>query len=1024
MARDKKTTPTSPKGRSHVGYNPYAPTLPAIFPNVKADSTEFAEKGAVAARRSEYFSEYLEIANRLGVPVAQVLPFDPTNKSKTPLDLPIDPRDAAYLIAQNGEKILQVTEGMNLGFGGYTDAQVREFIRDYGEKHNKSGHFTPEVAALRHAPLLKAALLGVAPTDMHLGNKFADRIGDLNTVPLEIRDLVRGHLSEVNEGRRHKLSEETSLRIFQVESGFKAAGYGADVPHLGGASSVRGVGQFIPSTARQYGLRVDGKTDERAYYETAVPASMRYQSDIAQTLGSASPADIYNGYQQGEGKAAAAKRNWNMPAIDFYGRDEFLNNGGREGMTVGDFYTMWGSRVSGRVTPFTDRELPRTRPIYGVDFATDGAQSAINLRDNTTFYGSGGSEIPLARDHVFSAISGEEVQGYRERFAEYSTLSEEQRTERGLSHLKRLGYLDFNSKATHFAEADAHKALNAFRKSMGIPAHAKAADDALSLTEAVALGCYVARVDKYGARQEVQESDFEGFAINLNDFKDNPAALKAAEPQIIALKYGLMEAGVLAPEMVGRGKHKTPKAPDGTVDGKLIAALDTFQGLHGLKVGHGQVDAVTARMLLEGLGEGLATRGVTTVAGMEMDPAVLETLELSQTQRESIKPILPKAESLEELADGQHRFEVSRTALYGKGQQHESKLVQQMLIETGHLKRGQDDGHWGRGTDRGLQKFAAEKGLTWNGKGDAHDVLAALRDTYIAGVGGVIPSPTPDAKQGTASAPAPASAATSGATAGAPSGATASPATSAQTGSASRGDHTAEATGTTSQFWDGSARYGGGKNEQVMRMQELLRADGQAVKVDGYWQKGTNAHLAQAAKRHGVTWKAGEDPAAVIEAVQKSVVEKLRQPHDAEVPAGKNSPVTSFTELARRGDIKMDPRVVSPSVAFLQAQLRFLGHEVTPAVPDGRYGAATEAGLRAAARDAGVKHQRGMVSMDELEAIQEAVTEKMERLGLSPTEVFSELLAQRPAEPVSPPVMEEPLVQHRSSSRPPRLSPD
>jgi membrane-bound lytic murein transglycosylase D len=62
-----------------------------------------------------------------------------------------------------------------------------------------------------------------------------------------------------------------------IESGFR--------PDPTSHAGARGLWQFMPATARQYGLRVDGDVDERTDPDKATPAAARYLNYLHDRFG-------------------------------------------------------------------------------------------------------------------------------------------------------------------------------------------------------------------------------------------------------------------------------------------------------------------------------------------------------------------------------------------------------------------------------------------------------------------------------------------------------------------------------------------------------------------------------------------------------------------------------------------------------------------------------------------------------------------------------------------------------------------
>ncbi len=112
-------------------------------------------------------------------------------------------------------------------------------------------------------------------------------------------------------------------------------------------SKAAGPFQFIPSTAKQYGL-----TDP-FNREASADAAARFARDNAAVLRNRlgrepSAAELYLAHQQGAGGAAALLANPDAPAASIVGEKAVTLNRGRPDMTAGEFASMWLSKFEGK----------------------------------------------------------------------------------------------------------------------------------------------------------------------------------------------------------------------------------------------------------------------------------------------------------------------------------------------------------------------------------------------------------------------------------------------------------------------------------------------------------------------------------------------------------------------------------------------------------------------------------------------------------------------------------------------------
>jgi hypothetical protein len=141
-------------------------------------------------------------------------------------------------------------------------------------------------------------------------------------------------------------------RLAQIESGGKDNAFNKD-------SGAAGRYQFIPSTAKQYGL---ANPYDREQSEIAVRKftedNRRY---MRKALGREPTAgEMYLAHQQGAGGAARLLANPLARATDIVGKRAVTLNGGNAGMSAGDFANMWISKFEGVEAPSGDAWIDPT----------------------------------------------------------------------------------------------------------------------------------------------------------------------------------------------------------------------------------------------------------------------------------------------------------------------------------------------------------------------------------------------------------------------------------------------------------------------------------------------------------------------------------------------------------------------------------------------------------------------------------------------------------------------------------------
>lgn len=176
--------------------------------------------------------------------------------------------------------------------------------------------------------------------------------------------------------KMYGVDPDLMLSIAEVESGF-------DPRAQNPGSSAGGLFQQIDDNAKQYG--VANKFDPSDSSDGAA----RYIRDItgvlSNTLGRPpTKSEVYLAYQQGPGGGAkllqAAQANPNMPAEQVVGLDAVLKNGGRRGMSVGQFVQLWTQKFDKVYQPRATASSKQPMLVYGntPTLGNDNANSGSN----------------------------------------------------------------------------------------------------------------------------------------------------------------------------------------------------------------------------------------------------------------------------------------------------------------------------------------------------------------------------------------------------------------------------------------------------------------------------------------------------------------------------------------------------------------------------------------------------------------------------------------------------------------------
>lgn len=182
--------------------------------------------------------------------------------------------------------------------------------------------------------------------------------------------------------RSYGVDPNVLMRIGQIESGLNP---NAKNPR----SSAGGLFQFIDSTAQRYGLA--NKFDPAASADAAARLTRDNAGYLAKVLGrQPTGPELYLAHQQGAGGAAKILANPAADAASVVGGKAVALNGGRPGMTAGEFANLWATKFGdGKMTmpPGTngDQAAPSmqngTVPVldFGDVAAAAGQQNAMSI---------------------------------------------------------------------------------------------------------------------------------------------------------------------------------------------------------------------------------------------------------------------------------------------------------------------------------------------------------------------------------------------------------------------------------------------------------------------------------------------------------------------------------------------------------------------------------------------------------------------------------------------------------------------
>jgi tape measure domain-containing protein len=160
--------------------------------------------------------------------------------------------------------------------------------------------------------------------------KIDKKLININNVPFS------GNFKEAE--RKYGVSADTLAAFAKVESGFDP------LANSKNNRPAKGLMQFIPQTAKQYGLQ--DRYDPSKSIDAAARLMRDNQSYLAKVLGRMpTPGETYLAHQQGMGGAAKLIQNPDTNAAQVVGRKEVLQNGGSLEMTAREFASIWTNKI-------------------------------------------------------------------------------------------------------------------------------------------------------------------------------------------------------------------------------------------------------------------------------------------------------------------------------------------------------------------------------------------------------------------------------------------------------------------------------------------------------------------------------------------------------------------------------------------------------------------------------------------------------------------------------------------------------
>lgn len=206
-------------------------------------------------------------------------------------------------------------------FKNYDDGRKRKLEDDFAKSNSE---------------LIDGMSAPAAPVAAPQGGTLGDMGKPSRALPTFAGDLTNG-INQANA--KYGLDPSYLPRLAQIESG---GNINAKNPN----STAEGPFQFIRSTAAQYGLT--NPRDPVQAADAAARLALDNKNALTRALGrDPTPGELYLAHQQGAGGAIKLLSNPDAPASAVVGEQAVALNGGRPGMTAGQFASQWVNKFGG-----------------------------------------------------------------------------------------------------------------------------------------------------------------------------------------------------------------------------------------------------------------------------------------------------------------------------------------------------------------------------------------------------------------------------------------------------------------------------------------------------------------------------------------------------------------------------------------------------------------------------------------------------------------------------------------------------